>query len=97
MHVCQAIDEPKAQPRTQALFCAPSCPEGAQKRAWVRGCLKHDLQTRVDCFSKLIFMLPCYLRLKAQHQVLNYRLINSFARDKNYICVQRKGIIFLKR
>ena len=35
--------------------------------------------------------------LKAQRQVLNYRLINSFARDKNYNCVQRKGIIFVKR
>ena len=39
----------------------------------------------------------CEHPLKAQRQVLNNRLINSFARDKNYICVQRKGIIFLKR
>ena len=37
------------------------------------------------------------LKLKARRQVLNYRLINSIARDKNYICVQRKGIIFLTR
>ena len=37
-------------------------------------------------------------RFSAQpHYIKTVTLINSFARGKNYICVQRKGIIFLKR